>query len=216
MKEITEQSLDCLRERVMREMSPKRFRHTVAVEQMIERLCNLFCPEESLRMRAAALLHDVTKEMDMDGQIGLCRKLGISVTDADRLAPKTLHARTAAAKIAVDFSEFSDPVIVEAVRWHTTGHAGMTLTEKLLYLADYIDLSRTFSSCVILRRFFFGAAPERLSEGERLALLRDTLILSYDMTVRDLVNDGIPIAEDTIMARNELLLEKALAEGRLA
>jgi len=216
MKEITEQSLDRLRERVMREMSPKRFRHTLAVEQMVERLCALFCPEESLRMRAAALLHDLTKELDTAGQTALCRRLGISLIPADLLAPKTLHARTAAARIAVDFPEFADPVVIDAVRWHTTGRAGMTLTEKLLYLADYVDLSRTFSNCVLLRRYFFGANPESMDAEERLALLRDTLILSYDMTVRDLLDEGIPIAEDTVKARNELLLEKASAEGRLA
>ncbi|MBR3894900.1 MAG: HD domain-containing protein [Clostridia bacterium] len=216
MKEITEQSLDGLRERVMHEMSPKRFRHTLAVEQMVERLCALFCPEESLRMRAAALLHDLTKELDTAGQTALCHQMGISLTPADLLAPKTLHARTAAARIEVDFSEFSDPVVIDAVRWHTTGRAGMTLTEKLLYLSDYIDLSRTFSNCVILRHYFFGAAPESMNGEERLALLRDTLILSYDMTIRDLLDEGIPVAEDTVMARNELLLEKAVAEGRFA
>ncbi len=216
MKEITECSLDALRETVMREMSPKRFRHTLAVEQMVARLCDLFCPEESLRMRAAALLHDVTKELDTNAQIALCRKLGISLANADLLAPKTLHARSAAARIPIDFPAFSDPVVVDAVRWHTTGRAGMTLTEKLLYLADYIDLSRTFSNCVILRRYFFGAEPESMSGEERLELLRETLILSYDMTVRDLLDEGIPVAEETVMARNELLLERAAAEGRFA
>ena len=216
MKEITEQALECLRERVMQKMSPKRFRHTLAVEQMIERLCALFCPEESLRMRAAALLHDVTKELDTEGQVALCQKLGISLTEADLQAPKTLHAMTAAASIPTDFAAFADPVVINAVRWHTTGRAGMTLNEKLLYLADYIDLSRTFSNCVILRRYFFGADPDSMSREERFSLLRDTLILSYDMTIRDLLDEGIPVAEDTVMARNELLLERASDTGRFA
>ena len=48
---------------------------------------------------------------------------------------------------------------------------------------------------------------------ERLALLRDTLIFSYDMTVRDLLDEGLPVAEDTIQARNELLLEQAAAKN---
>jgi nicotinate-nucleotide adenylyltransferase len=133
----------------------------------------------------------------------------LTVTDADLLAPKTIHARTAAAKIAVDFPAFADPTVTEAVRWHTTGHAGMTLTEKLLYLADYIDESRTFESCVILRRYFWGADPESMSQERREALLRKTLILSYDMTVRDLIGEGKPVATDTVEARNELLLEEA-------
>ena len=126
------------------------------------------------------------------------------VLTLDEWRPKTLHARTAAAQIPVDYPAFADPLIVSAVRWHTTGHAGMTLTEKLLYLADYIDASRTFRSCVLLRRYFWGAEPEKLTPQER-----KTLLLSYDMTIRDLLEEGTPVAADTVEARNELLREAA-------
>jgi nicotinate-nucleotide adenylyltransferase len=200
-----------LRTAVAGSMSPKRFRHTVAVEVMTERLCALFCKDLTMPMRAAALLHDCTKELSVEEQIALCRELGLSVTDADQLAPKTLHARSAAACIPVHYPAFDDPLIVDAVRWHTTGHAGMTLTEKILYLADYIDDSRNFESCVILRRYFWGAHPEKMTEKERLDLLRDTLILSFDMTMRDLLSEGRPISVETAEARNELLLERSKA-----
>ncbi len=208
MKEISEMMLDELRGCVMETLSPKRFRHTVAVERMTERLCALFCPELTMPMRAAALLHDLTKELDAEAQIALCASYGLPVSESERLSPKTLHARTAAEKIVRELPAFADPLIVNAVRWHTTGHAEMTLTEKLLYLADYIDDSRTFQSCVLLRRYFFGAEPESLSPADRRALLRETLILSYDMTMRDLLEDGKPIAMDTVMARNDLILER--------
>jgi len=200
--------LASLRERVLPSMSAKRFRHTVAVEDMAARLASLYCPEHTNRLRAAALLHDLTKELSLDEQISLCDELGISVTDFDRLSPKTLHARTAAAKILLEYEDFSDPMIVDAVRWHTTGRADMTLAEKLLYLADYIDLSRTFENCVILRRYFFGADPEKLDITGREVLLRDTLLLSFDMTIRDLLSEGALIAPDTVNARDALLLEK--------
>lgn len=213
MKKITETMLDQLRETVMQSMSQKRFRHTVAVEDMVARLCALFCPEHTLQMRTAALLHDLTKELKPAEQQELCRTYGLSVTDADKLAPKTFHARTAAAVIRDRAPEFDDPLIVNAVRWHTTGHAGMTLTEKLLYLADYIDLSRTYPNCVILRRYFFGADPENMTQKEREDLLRDTLILSYDMTIRDLLAEDLPVAPDTVDARNELMLERARTEA---
>ena len=105
MKEINEEMLNQLREQVMGAMSQKRFRHTVAVEDMAARLCALFCPEHTLLMRAAALLHDLTKELKPAEQVVLCHAYGLSVTDGDRLAPKTFHARTAAAKIEVDFPQ---------------------------------------------------------------------------------------------------------------
>ena len=210
MIEITETMLDELRGQMMNSMSPKRFRHTVAVEQMIVRLCELYCPAHVQKMRAAALLHDLTKEQKAEEQVALCRQYGLPVAEADLLSPKTFHARTAAAKVRADFSSFSDPLIVNAIRWHTTGHAEMTLTEKLLYLADYTDESRTFENCVILRRYFFGADPRQLNTRQREALLRDTLLLSFDMTIRDLLNEGTPVAPDTVNARNALLLERAL------
>ena len=83
----------------------------------------------------------------------------------------------------------------------------MTLTEKLLYLADYIDASRTFESCVILRRYFWDAKPEQMDATARLRHLSNTLLLSFDMTMHDLLEEHRPIAPDTVDARNELLLE---------
>ena len=209
MTKITEKMLDTLRENVKGSMSPKRFVHTAAVEEMIARLCALYCPEHTIQLRAAALLHDLTKELTPAAQEELCAAYDIPTDDLQRLSPKTYHAKTAAARIVRDFPQFADTIIVDAVRWHTTGHAGMTLTEKLLYLADYIDDSRTFSSCVLLRRYFFGAEPELMTKEERERHLRATLLLSYEHTLKDLLAEGAPIDEDTIRARNELLVEAA-------
>ncbi len=213
MIEITESMLDGLRETVLKKMSVKRFRHTVAVEDMVTRLCALFCPDQAVKLRAAALLHDITKELGAEEQKTLCAAYGLSVSELDLLTPKTFHARTAAAQIAVEYPEFADPTVMNAVRWHTTGRANMTLTERLLYLADYIDESRSFENCVILRRFFWGARPEEMTAEERERLLIDTLILSFDMTVRDLIAEGTPVATDTSEARNSLLLEKTSRNG---
>ena len=209
MTKITEKMLDTLRQTVKGSMSQKRFVHTAAVEEMVARLCALYCPEHTLQLRAAALLHDLTKELTPEAQEELCAAYDIPTDDLQRLSPKTYHAKTAAARIVRDFPQFADTIIVDAVRWHTTGHAGMTLTEKLLYLADYIDDSRTFSSCVLLRRYFFGAEPEQMTKEERERHLRATLLLSYEHTLKDLLAEGAPIDEDTIRARNELLVEAA-------
>ena len=85
----------------------------------------------------------------------------------------------------------------------------MTLEEKLIYFADYIDESRSFENCVILRRYFWGAEPASMNQADREKLLRDALLLSYRMTVEDLLAEGTPVALDTVRARNQLLREKA-------
>ena len=206
-KTFTEDMLDELREQLSSLMSEKRYTHTCAVERMAVRLGELFCPDQISALRAAALLHDITKEEPLEKQLQLCEKFDIILESTAALAHKTLHARTAAALIPVAYPAFAIETVISAVRWHTTGREDMTITDKLVYLADYIDDSRKFPDCVRLRDYFWSAEPQKMDEQQRRAHLRDTLILSFDMTVRNLLGEGVPISLDTIMARNALLLE---------
>ncbi len=207
-----EAELTALRERVIGVMSPKRFAHTAAVEDMVTRLSAIYCPEDTPLLRAAALLHDITKELTVDAQLALCARHGIPTAPGEEYAYKTFHARTAAALIPVEYPAFAHETVIAAVRWHTTGRAGMTLPEQLLYLADYIDDSRIFPDCVRLRAYFWSAHPERMSPAERTAHLRRTLLMSFDMTMRALLSEGAVISADTCLARNELALAELIAE----
>ena len=204
-KKITEEMLSILREGVSHGMSEKRYNHTLEVEKMVARLAEIYCPDKVLDLRAAALLHDITKEYDNKVHISILSKPGIEFTLEERLAPKTFHARTAALLIPVLYPEFSDDDVIAAVRWHTTGRAEMSIPEKLLYLADYIDYSRTFDDCVKLREYFFSKKLDDMSEEERIVHLNKTLIISFDMTIGALLSEGRVISHDTIDARNELL-----------
>ena len=200
-----------LRERAVESMSEKRRIHTLAVEQMAVRLGVIYAPNKINILRAAALLHDVTKELKPADQLEMCKKYGISVSENDILAPKTFHAKTASALIKDEYSEFADDEVVSAVRWHTTGREGMSVCEKIIYLADYIDDSRKFSDCVKLREYFWDKNIGEMSEAEKKAHLRDTLILSYDMTIKALLDENSPVAKDTFDARNELVCERLKA-----
>ena len=210
-KIITEDMLSALRERAVDGMSDKRRIHTLAVEQMAMRLGAIYAPEKINVLRAAALLHDVTKEIKLQGQLELCEKYGIDVSEKDKLAPKTFHAKTAAKIIEDKYPEYADEEVVSAVRWHTTGKEGMSVCEKLIYLADYIDDSRKFPDCVRLREYFWGKDIGKMNDSEKSAHLRDTLILSYDMTIKSLLDENSPVAKDTFDARNELVCERLKA-----
>ncbi len=190
-------------------MSEKRFRHTNAVADMVARLADLYCPEMRDTLMAAALLHDITKEWDTATQVAFLEAHGEMVTPVEALAPKTHHARTAALLIPEKHPEFADPDILSCVRYHTTGRAGMTLYEKLVYLADYIDDTRTFHDCVKLRSAFWDADPQSMTQEDRLLHLNKVLILSFDMTITALMAEGTPVHPDTMHARNELLVEKS-------
>ena len=195
------------------EMSEKRRRHTLAVEDMAVRLGELYAPESLDVLRAAALLHDITKEYTSEEHTAILIGHGIAPRDIDIFAPKTLHAQTAALLIPEKYAESATPEVISAVRWHTTGHAGMTVCEKLTYLADYIDETRKFPDCVKLREMFWSAEPQKMNEKEKEAHLRRVLIESYKMTVTALLDEGCPISPDTVDALNELIIEERKNEN---
>ena len=209
-----EAELTALRQRILSEMSPKRYHHTAAVEDMVVRLATLYCPEEIPALRAAALLHDITKEYDIPTQMALLTEAGQPPVKGEEFAHKTFHARTAALLIPDNYPAFNCETVVNAVRWHTTGREDMTLTEELLYLADYIDDSRLFPDCVRLRSFFWDAHPERMTMEDRLIHLRRTLIMSFDMTMRALLAECAVISPDTALARNRLVLAELTESHR--
>lgn len=206
---FTDEHLSSLREKISSLMSPKRFNHTAEVEKMAERIGRIYAPDKIDVLRAAGLLHDITKEFTTEKQLQICNEFGIITTKQDILTPKTFHAKTAAALIPTLYPEFADDEVISAVRWHTTGRANMGLLEKLVYLADYIDESRTFPDCVALREMFWIELPETMSYEERCIHLDRVLIRSFDMTLAALIGDGAPISEDTFSARNALIVARS-------
>lgn len=196
-------------------LSPKRLRHVLEVEKMAVRLGKVLCPGEENEkiLRAAALLHDITKEYSTADHVKVLVTVGKLPTSLEIAAPKTLHAMSAAALIPLRYPEFAYDAVISAVRWHTTGRAEMTLTEKIIYLADYIDESRKFSECVRLREMFWGADPEKMTPEDLSEHLRRVLIESYDVTIRGLLEDGLPVHPDTMSARNELIMSAPTVSG---
>ncbi len=197
--------IDDLRERVRASMSDFRFVHTAEVEKMAVRLGEIYLPSCLPELRAAALLHDITKEKTPEEQKEILAAHGIAVTELDMLSPKTLHAKTAPLVALDSYAEFAAKDILTAIRRHTTGHEDMSVFDQIIYLADYIDMSRKFSDCVKLREYFFDFDFEGTTEEERLLHLYKTILMSFDMTVAALAEEGAVISLDTVSARNEMI-----------
>ncbi len=196
-----------LRNYVGTQMSRKRFSHTLGVEAEALELAKIFglSEEDCKRLQIAALLHDLTKEKSKEEQIALCEQYHIPYTPYDVLAPKVFHAKTGAAAAKALFPHLVDEGIYQAIFFHTVGDAEMTLFDSLLYLADYIEAGRTFGDCVRLRAFFY----EGIRQGkDKEAHLLDTLLLSFDMTISDLLSSQAVLAPQTVASRNALLLKK--------
>ena len=201
----SEEALCELRAEIKSKMSEKRFSHTLGVERKVVELCGLYAPEKTGMLRAAALLHDVTKEIKTPEQIALCEKYGV-VYDSDVLAaPKLFHSITAAAIIPHKFPRFAVPELIRAVSVHTGGAEDMNICDKILYLADYIEDTRTFEDCVELRRQFDCGVAKAKNAEELEDVLDRTMLTSFDMTIKDLISEERPVAAVTVRSRNAML-----------
>ena len=198
-RKITEEFLCELKEYAHSQLSDRRYSHTVAVEGEAAAIADIYCPQRKNELRAAALLHDITKEYNTEKQLKLCEKYGILVTDLMFRSPKCFHAKTAAAVIAEKYGDFFDGELVDAVSYHTTGRPNMTVLEKILYLADYTEPTITFGDCVKVRNFFYSSLKDR-TDVQRV--LDETLLYSFDLTIKDLIESGEVIMKDTFEARN--------------
>jgi nicotinate-nucleotide adenylyltransferase len=111
-------------------LSPERLLHTLGVEAAAVCLAQRWNADVGTA-RNAALLHDITKEER--NQLQMMEGYGILPEETVKTVPNVYHAMTAAA-FAREMGFCGDTV--SAIRWHTTGRAGMTVLEKILYLAD--------------------------------------------------------------------------------
>jgi nicotinate-nucleotide adenylyltransferase len=142
-----------------------RYLHTLGVEKEAVTLAARW-RQDAAQARYAALLHDITKPMQ--NQLKLCAEYGIIPPEFERAEPKLLHALTAEARAR----EWGLPRgTLDAIRWHTTGRAGMSLLEKILYLADYIAPFREpFEGLAELRRLAYSDIDHAMILGLRLVV----------------------------------------------
>ena len=136
--ELNNEALDLLRGEIMRHISGKRLLHTYAVENEIKRLGELYGFDKVglIKLRVSALLHDITKEMPTEKQIEFCKERGLKITDDDVKSPKLFHSLTGAYLSRELYPDIVDNTVFSAILYHTSGRPNMTLSEKLLYLAD--------------------------------------------------------------------------------
>ena len=181
-------SLSQLRPVALSYLKHKRIPHVLGTEQEAIRLAERYGADVE-KARRAALLHDCTKKLDMEEQLALCRRYGIQLDELEQKALKLLHSKTGAA-IARDVFGV-DEEIYSAIWYHTTGHAGMTKLEKIIYLADYIEPSRDFPGVDKLRKVCY----EDLDRG---------LLMGLEMTIEEMTSMGNPVHHATIEARDAL------------
>lgn len=163
----TKPNFSWLREKAYSMLKPSRIPHVMGCEEEAIRLAERFGGNKE-DAAEAAILHDITKKLSLDEQQQLCRQYAIE-TDADEYGnAKLLHSKTGA-KIAQEQFGVS-PNVYDAIKWHTTGKADMSLLEKIIYMADYIEPNRTFEGVNVLRELTYRNLDEGLLKGFEMSL----------------------------------------------
>lgn len=183
-------------------LSPKRVAHILSVEKEVCRMATLFDLDEesTLDLRRAALLHDITHEKSVEEQKALFALYGYPFSEDDAHSPAVVH-QTTGALVAADFYGVSSKC-ASAIACHTTGKENMSLLDKLLCLADFIEETRQYPACIALREYFYKEFPKDPSLAE--IHLDACMVIYFESTVKHLEEKGAYIHPQTLAAWNFL------------
>ena len=137
---MAEYDFVALQKKLKKELDSARFQHTLGVMYTSAALA-MAHDGDLMKAQAAGLLHDCAKCIPGDKKIHLCEKYGLPVSDVEYENPGLLHARLGA-YLAEKKYHIHDREIIHAISSHTTGRPGMSLLEKIVYIADYIEPGR--------------------------------------------------------------------------
>ncbi len=178
-----------MRKSILSRLQGYRYEHSLGVERAAIMLAEKY-GEDPEKAGTAGILHDITKYLSPQEQLNLCEKYGIIPCTVEKSEPKMLHGKTAAAIARAEYHMPED--ICDAIACHTTGKNHMTLLDKILYLADYIEETRDFPG---------------VDKARELAQIDidSSLLYCYDQTLTELVARGKLIHSDTIAAYNDMI-----------
>ena len=147
-RDLKHLGLEDLRSASYSMVKAKRLPHIRGTEEEAALLARRWGADEE-QARKAAILHDCTKYWSHQQQLQFCEEYGIVLDQAERNMPPLLHAKTGAGVAKNVFG--MEEAVCSAIFWHTTGHADMSLLEKILYIADYAEPTRPYAWCERLR-----------------------------------------------------------------
>lgn len=165
-----------LRDSAYSMLDPKRIPHVAGCEHEALLLSERWGVDAD-DAREAAILHDITKKLAPDDNIRILAKHGIAIGALEYAEEKLLHSKTGALLAKSEFG--ASEAVCGAIMWHTTGRAGMSLLEKVIYLADYIEPTRDFEGVEGLRALAYADIDDAVAAGLEMSVA--------DMTARGII-----------------------------
>jgi len=174
---------------IMREkLQEKRFNHSLNVAEAARALAERYDEDEE-RAYICGLLHDIEKNSPEEEQKEYMLRFS-DIPEVVVKTPKLWHAAAGAAFVR-DELKINDPEMISAIKYHTTAKAGMTMLEKIIYIADFISDERDYPGVDEVREAAFDDINKAILIGTRF-------------TLEDLLRQGRVINQDTIDAYNEV------------
>lgn len=175
-----------------------RFTHSVNVADTCRTLAKMYGEDEE-KAYYTGLLHDIFKNETKENTLAFFAEHGVTLTECERNAPKLWHAMAGSVYLQKTYG--FDDEFINAVRYHTTGRANMSLLEKIVFCADFISAERNYPGVDDMRERVKISLEYCMEEGLRF-------------TIDELVNALLPVHPDTIHAFNDICLLKAVSERR--
>lgn len=171
-------------------LNAQRFEHSLNVAESAAGLSKILdC--DSKKAYTAGLLHDIMKNSAEEEQLSVLTQNGIVLSKVETANKKLWHAVSGAAYVK-GVMGISDSDIVNAVRYHTTGRAGMSSLEKAVYLADFISAERTYNGVEKMRRLCTISCDE-------------AVLFALSFSIPDLILHGSVVHPDSVDLYNETL-----------
>ncbi len=168
-------------------LSDKRYRHCLCVAEEAVRLAEKYGADPNAA-EEAGLLHDITKETDEETHKFIIAQRE-TLSELEDKTHKLWHAMSGAAYVQNQL-KVENKDIINAIRYHTTGRAGMSLLEQVIFIADFTSADRDYKDVNVMRE----KADESLQEALRYSL---------GYTIRDIEKRGGTVHPDTIAAYEE-------------
>jgi predicted HD superfamily hydrolase involved in NAD metabolism len=168
------------------------YRHSLGVAEAAAELAERFGADPR-KAYLAGLLHDYAKSYSRQDLRRKARRLGLTLDRITARHEKLLHAPVGAALLVSEL-KISDPDIIRAVYYHTTGRSRMTLLEKVVYLADYIAEGRDYEGVAEIRQ---------IAEKD----LDRALLASVDHAIQSVLARRLLLHPCSVAFRNSLLEE---------
>lgn len=190
MDKNTRNQLTDIRNSLKEELKKSRYEHTLGVEFTSAALAMRY-GEDIFKARLAGLLHDCAKGYSDDKLIELCKKHKLAINDTEKKIPYLLHAKYGAYIAKKDY-KIKDKDILTAIEFHSTGRENMSMLEKIVFTADYIEPGR-------------DKAP-RLEEIRKIAFedIDKAMLMIFDDTISYILSSDGEIDEITLKAYNYL------------